>query len=235
VGDAAKEMYELQKVDLTWAKVRQRLLEIQKLLGESEELRQVRARVSETESELQSWRGKQKDAEFESRSLAERIQSADEQLMGGTIHNPKELEALQSNVDSMRRHRAQLEDSAVEAMLLADGLDAQLDELRQSLEKLEKEWASGQTDLRVQETKMKQNYVLLKRKREALAANMSPDTLNRYEQMRRRRGGVAVARIVNGDCEACHVQMPTGVISALQSNRDELVVCTSCGRYLFQA
>jgi len=235
VGDAAKEMYELQKVDLTWAKVRQRLLEIQKLLGESEELRQVRARVSETESELQSWRGKQKDAEFESRSLAERIQSADEQLMSGAIHNPKELEALQSNVDSMRRHRAQLEDSAVEAMLLADGLDAQLDELRQSLEKLEKEWASGQTDLRVQETKMKQNYVLLKRKREALAADMSPDTLNRYEQMRRRRGGVAVARVVNGDCEACHVQMPTGVISALQSNRDELVVCTSCGRYLFQA
>ena len=235
MGDAAKEMYELQKVDLTWAKVRQRLLEIQKLLGETEQLRQVRARVSETESELQSWRGKQKDAEFESRSLAERIQSADEQLMGGTIHNPKELEALQANVDSMRRHRAQLEDSVVEAMLLADGLDAQLDELRQSLEKLEKEWASGQTDLRVQETKMKQNYVLLKRKREALAADMSPDTLNRYEQMRRRRGGVAVARVVNGDCEACHVQMPTGVISALQSNRDELVVCTSCGRYLFQA
>ena len=53
--------------------------------------------------------------------------------------------------------------------------------------------------------------------------------------MRRRRGGIAVARVVNGDCEACHVQMPTGVISALQSNRDELVVCTSCGRYLFQA
>ncbi len=213
--------------------MRQRLLEIQKLLGETEQLRQVRP-LSETESELQSWRGKQKDAEFESRSLAERIQSADEQLMGGTIHNPKEPEALQANVDSMR-HRAQLEDSAVEAMLLADGLDAQLDELRQSLEKLEKEWASGQTDLRVQETKMKQNYVLLKRKREALAADMSPDTLNRYEQMRRRRGGVAVARVVNGDCEACHVQMPTGVISALQSNRDELVVCTSCGRYLFQA
>ncbi len=235
MGDAAKQMYELQKVDLTWAKVRQRLLEIQKLLGESEELRQVRARLSETESELHAWRGKQHDAELESRSLAERIQSAEAQLMSGTIHSPKELEALQANVDSMRRHRAQLEDSAVEAMLLADGLDAQLDELRQSQVKLEEEWSSGQADLREQETKMKQNYVLLKRKRDALAAEMSPDLLNRYEQMRRRRGGVAVARVLNGDCEACHVQMPTGVISALHSNRDELVVCTSCGRYLFLA
>ena len=33
MDDAAK-MYELQKVDLTWAKVRRRLLEIQKALGE---------------------------------------------------------------------------------------------------------------------------------------------------------------------------------------------------------
>jgi hypothetical protein len=234
VDDAAK-MYELQKVDLTWAKVRQRLLEIQKLLGESEELRQVRGRVTETESEFHAWRGKQHDAELESHTLAERIKSAEEQLMSGAIHNPKELEALQANVDSMRRHRAQLEDSAVEAMLLADGLNAQLDELRQSLDKLEEKWISGQADLREQETKMKQNYVLLKRKRETLAGGMSPDLLNRYEQMRKRRGGVAVAPVRNGECGACHVQMPTGVISALQSNRNELVVCTSCGRYLFLA
>ena len=234
MDDAAK-MYELQKVDLTWTKVRQRLMEIQKLLGESEELIQVRGRVAETESELHDWRGKQHDAELESLSLAARIKSTEDQLMGGTIHNPKELEALQANLDSMLRHRTQVEDSAVEAMVLADGFDSQLGELRQSLTQLEDQWRSGQAELREQETKMKHNYVLLKRKRDALAAEMSPDLLNRYEQMRKRRGGVAVAPVHNGECGACHVQAPTGVLSALQSNRNELVVCTSCGRYLFLA
>lgn len=234
VNDAAK-MYDLQKVDLTWARVRQRLLEIQRLLGESEELLQLRSRVAQTETDLHDWRGKQQDAELESRSLAERIESAEKQLMSGAIHNPKELEALQASVDSMRRHRTQVDDHAVEAMVAADGLAGQLEELQQSLTRLEGTWSSGQTGLREEETKMKQNYVILKRKREALAAEMQPALLDRYEQMRKRRGGVAVAPVHNGVCGACHVDLPTGVISALQSNRDELVMCTSCGRYLFLA
>ena len=41
MDDAAK-MYELQKVDLTWTKVRRRLMEIQKPLGETDELKHAR-------------------------------------------------------------------------------------------------------------------------------------------------------------------------------------------------
>ena len=37
--DEGAKMYELQKVDLTWAKVRRRLVDIQQALGESKELR----------------------------------------------------------------------------------------------------------------------------------------------------------------------------------------------------
>jgi len=234
VNDAAK-MYELQKVDLTWAKVRKRLLEIQKLLGESEELQQMRSRVAHTESELHDWRGKQRDAELESRSLGERIDGAEKQLMGGSIQSHKELEALQANVESMRRHRTQIDDNAVEAMVSTEGLTGQLEELRRSLAQVEESWLSGQTGLREEETKMKQNYVHLKRKREAFAATMQPALLDRYEQMRKRRGGVAVAPVRSGECSACHVDVPTGVLSALQSNREEPIVCTSCGRYLFLA
>jgi uncharacterized protein len=234
MDDAAK-MYELQKVDLTWAKVRRRLLEIQKLLGESEELKQARTQAEETETELHSWHAKQQDAELESRSLAERIQTAEKQLMSGAIHHPKELEALQASADSMRRQRATVEEGAVEAMMAVDTLTEQLEELRSEVTRLEAEWSSGQESLRAEEAKMKQNYVLLKRKRESLAAAMEPALLEKYEQMRKRRGGVAVAPVQNGECGVCHVALPTGVISALQGNRNELVLCTSCGRYLFMA
>lgn len=231
MNDAAK-MYELQKVDVTWAKVRRRLMEVRKLLGESEELKQARELAESTESELHEWQAKQQDAELESRSLAGRIEAADDQLMSGEIHIPKELEALQASADALRRQRAHVEDNAVEAMMNVDELKGQVEELRSSVESLEAEWKSGQEHLLAEEAKLKQNYVLLKRKRESLAAQMPPDLLEKYESMRKRRGGVAVAPVRDGECGVCHVSLPTGVISALRSDRDELVLCTSCGRYL---
>lgn len=231
--DQAAKMYELQKVDLTWAKVRRRLLDIQKLLGESEELRQTRKELEETEAELHSWQARQQDAELESRSLAGRIETSEKQLMSGEIHIPKELEALQSSVESLRRQRAHVDDTAVEAMMASDELKVKAEALRESVDSLEEEWTSGQEDLRAEEAKMKQNYVLLRKKRESLAAAMPPALLDKYEDMRKRRSGVAVAPVSDRECGVCHVSLPTGVISALRGNRDELVLCTSCGRYLY--
>lgn len=233
MNDAAK-MYELQKVDLTWAKVRRRLLEIQKRLGESNELKEARAQVEATEAELLKWQTQQQDSELESRALTERVKDADKQLMSGEISNPKELEAMQANADSLKRQRATVEDASVEALMNADELRVKLEEQRKTVESLEEEWKSGQDILRAEESKMKKNYVLLKRKRDSVGKTMDPALLEKYEAMRKRRGGIAVA-VVNGqECGACHVSLPTGVVSALQANRDELVLCTSCGRYLVQ-
>ena len=36
-------------------------------------------------------------------------------------------------------------------------------------------------------------------------------------------------------CGACHVKVPTGVVSAMRSANHALVTCTSCGRYLYAA
>lgn len=233
MDDAAK-MYELQKVDLTWAKVRGRLIEIQKQLGESAELKRARAKVEKSKKELTQRQTEQQDSELEARSLSERIKSTDEQLMSGAVTNPKELEALQASAESMRRHLAQVEDAAVTAMLQADELRGAVEEQEQEVSKLDAEWKGSQETLHAQEKKMKQNYIMLKRKRESMAAAMSPGLVAKYEEMRKRRGGVAVAPVKDQECGACHVSLPTGVVSALQSNRDELVICTSCGRYLVQ-
>ncbi len=233
MDDAAK-MYELQKVDLTWAKVRRRLMEIQKLLGESEELQKARAKVEKSEAQLKEYQAKQQDSELESRTLVQRIKDADDQLMSGAINNPKELEALQASAESLRRQLATAEDTAVTVMMSADDTRVRLEKERELVAELEEVWSSGQDSLKAEENKMRQHYLALKRKRESVAATLGDSLLEKYETMRRRRGGIAVAPVRGEECGACHVALPTGVISSMQSNRDELVICTSCGRYLVQ-
>jgi predicted nucleic acid-binding Zn-ribbon protein len=225
-------MLELQKVDLTWIKVARRLKQVQQMLGESEEVRQARQQVSQTEGELHQWHSKQKDAELESKALAAKIKATEEKLMGGTVRDPKELGALQANLEHLRRHRTLIDDHAVEALMHTEELNGQLSTQQAALAQVEGVWNSGQSDLRQEETKLKQNYMLLKHKRETLAAGLGAALLERYEQMRKRKAGVAVAQVQNGVCSACHVQLPTGVVNGLRNGNGAQTLCPSCGRFL---
>ena len=232
MDDAAK-MYELQKVDMTWIKVGKRLQQLQKMLGESAELRTARGQVTQTEGSLHDWRAKQQNAELEAKSLVARIHETEQRLMGGTVRNPKELEALQASLEALRRQQAQVDDQAMEAMVQTDQLVSQLAGEQQTLDSVEQQWRGSQGELRGEETKLKQNYVLLKRKREQLATAMSEPLRKRYEDMRKRKAGVAVAVVQNGICSACNVKIPTGVVNGLRNNNGTLTVCPSCGRYLY--
>lgn len=231
--DDVARMYELQQVDLLWNKVKRRLLQIQKLLGESTELQEARQKLAEAEETLSAWSKRQTAGELESRSLAQKVEETEATLMSGQVRNPKELEALQSNLESLRRHRSQVDDQVLEAINQVESLTPQVAELQGVVDKLEAEWNSGQADLRAEETKLKQNYLLIKKKREAVSKAMQPEMLERYEYMRQRKGGVAIATLDQNTCTACHVSVPTGVISNVRSGSATLVPCPSCGRFLY--
>lgn len=231
--DDVARMYELQQVDLLWNKVKRRLMQIQKLLGESTDLQEARTELAAVEADHSAWTKRQIAGELETRSLAQKIDETEAALMSGQVRNPKELEALQANLESLRRHRSQVEDQVLEAISQVESLAPQVAEKQGVVGKLEAEWSSGQADLRQEETKLKQHYLLIRKKREAVCAAMQPEMVERYEYMRQRKGGIAIATLDQNTCAACHVSVPTGVISNVRSQNTTLVVCPSCGRFLY--
>ena len=226
------ELYELQKTDTLWEQVRRRLLAIRNRLGESEEVLAARTQVTATDATLHEWHGRQTDAELESRSLKGRIVDTEKRLMDGSVTNPKELEALQASLDALKRQQASVDEKAVEALLQVEELTKSLSEQQARLAELEEAWRSSQSELIEFEEKMKRNYIILKRRREKAAAAMDPDSLANYEHLRKRKAGVAIAEVQDSNCAACHVQLPTGTVSALAGNG--LVTCPSCGRLLYK-
>jgi predicted nucleic acid-binding Zn-ribbon protein len=98
---------------------------------------------------------------------------------------------------------------------------------------LEEQWKSGQAELLQEDAKYKRIYSQLKQQRDAGAKALSPADLKYYEDLRKRKAGVAVAPLQNGQCGVCHILVPTGVVSAVRSRKDEAVLCPSCGRMLF--
>lgn len=226
-------LFNLQKIDYNQSKLRQRLLQIQKALTESVSISAARESMEKTGTELQRWQAKVKDGELELASLAERIDETDKSLMSGDVTNPKELEALQASLDSLKRQRETSEETSVEAMTKVEALQATLDEKKKKLAATEAEWKNGQKELRTEGAKLQKQYIMLKEKRETASGTIDAKLLDNYEQLRKRKGGIAVARLEEDGCGVCHMQVPSGIVSAARSVRDDLVHCPSCGRILY--
>ncbi len=228
------DLYRLQEIDTMWDKIRRRILQLQKTTGGSPELVEMRTRTRATETELQKVRQEQRDADGESGSLAVRIKESESLLMGGQVRNPKELEALQASVESMRRHKGALDDRSVEAMVKADEIGQRFAKQTSSLNSQEAEWQIKQQAVDEELQKRKKEYVYLKNMREELVKSIDGKMLEQYEYLRGRKNGIAVAKLEDGSCTACHMQIPVGLIGSVRRG-DELVACAACGRILFAA
>jgi predicted nucleic acid-binding Zn-ribbon protein len=226
-------LYELQKIDGTTQKVRRRLAQLKTLLVESDDLKRARTQTETLQAEQQEWHSKQKNAELETQSLTDRIKEGEQRLMSGQVRNPKELESLQSSIEALQRQRGIIENASVEALLKNEELSGQVATATVQLQRVQQVWSASQSELTEEENKLKRGYLQLKKQRDTLTESLDKALLQQYEYLRERKAGVAVATIENENCSACHVRVPSGVLSTLRSQSDKLVSCTSCGRILY--
>jgi predicted nucleic acid-binding Zn-ribbon protein len=232
MADIAK-LYELQKIDGTTQKVRRRLAQLKTLLVESDDLKRARTQTETLQTEQQEWHSKQKNAELETQSLTDRIKEGEQRLMSGQVRNPKELESLQSSIEALQRQRGIVENASVEALLKNEELSGQVATATVQLQRVQQVWSASQSELTEEENKLKRGYLQLKKQRDTLTESLDKALFQQYEYLRERKAGVAVATIENENCSACHVRVPSGVLSTLRSQSDKLVICTSCGRILY--
>lgn len=228
-------LYELQKIDLNMDKARRRVAQIRRKLEEPEELKQARSAVSTQRDELERLQAKQLDAELNSRRLAERIQESERKLMSGEVRNARELEALQSSIESMKRQRAQIEEVVMDSMQRREEYQRQLADHQATLARIERTWLAQKSALEEEETKYKRIYAQLKHQRQRLSERLGAEALSLYTKLVERKAGIAVAAVQNGACSACNMALPTGVISHARTAEGMPVYCPSCGRILFAA
>jgi hypothetical protein len=229
--DVAK-LYELQKTDSNWEKVKRRLLQLQKLLGENDELRSARQNAAESKATLHHWQTQQVNAELESESLHSKIVSSEQRLMSGQVRNPKELQSLQESIDALKRQRLAVDGGGIEAMGKVEQLHLEVAQRQKRMAEIEAAWRQRHAEFVEEENKLKRTFLQLKTHRTKLLATLTDSEVEHYEDLRKRKAGVAVAVIDKGMCASCNMRLPTGTVSAAR-NPAQTTLCPSCGRILF--
>lgn len=204
--------------------------ELDGVMAELARLEQRAAGIDTTRQELA--KGQQR-LEDEITSLQDKATQHDKTLYGGTIGNPRELQALQDEIASLKRRISQLEDKELELMEQIEPLDADLAQLGGERAALDERAEALRAQIAEDEVAIDDELATARAERSALADSVEPALLTEYEQLRSHLGGIAIARLVGGSCGGCHL-----ALSAVEVDRikklpvEELVHCEECGRLL---
>ena len=228
----AKQLYQLQEVDLELESNEQALKQIIGQLGESQEVVSLRDRLASERQRLEELRRQQHSLEWEIDDITTKLAATEDKLYSGSIGNPKELANLQHEVDILKLRRSQVEDKALDVMEQVELATGSMATMSSQLKTLEAEWQSQQQQLSSEVERLKAVMSDLQHKRQALSAEIEPKAVELYHKLKKQKG-TAVAKVEQGVCQGCRISLSNADLQRVRGG--SLVMCSSCSRILFLA
>lgn len=189
--------------------------------------------LAEVDERLIVQQRSQKKIEDEVSVLETKAANETRKLNSGTITAPREIQALSDEIDALGRRQRKLEDDELEIMEAVESLAGEADGLTS-----ERDAAAAEAD-RLRAAIDEQVRVIdgeiasITAERDAAAADIPDDLLARYDKLRAKLDGVAVARLDGDRCLGCHVSLPAMEVDAARhAAPDAVVIHEDCGRIL---
>jgi predicted nucleic acid-binding Zn-ribbon protein len=227
----SKQLLQLQTVDLERDAKRRRLKQVLAALAEPDALRAAAVAVTAAQAEVARARARRQDLDLEAKTLGAKITSVEERLYSGRVKNPKELADLQNDAASLRRRRAALDDTLLEAMVALEDIERAEQQTQNKLAALQAQWQADQHALTDERQQLEAEIAALTGQRDQMAADISPDYLSPYQKLRREHAGLAVARVEGEGCGACGVEISDRLLAQARLS-DDLSFCGNCERIL---
>ncbi|MFA5374807.1 MAG: C4-type zinc ribbon domain-containing protein [Dehalococcoidia bacterium] len=228
----AKQLYDLQELDLESDSQKQALSKIISCIGESSTLLDGRAVLAQEQKKLEETEHLMHGLESDVEDSRVKATVAGERLYGGSVKNPKELVSLKEQVESYNRKIKELEDKTLEIMTEIESLKDRINVKRQEVAAIEEEWKKEQVGLLKEKEGIEGAIEDLERNRNEIASKIDAATLKLYEHLRGKRQGKAVAKAEQGMCQGCRIVLPMNKLQQIKAGHS-LVQCGSCERILY--
>lgn len=221
----------LQEVDLEI----KGLMQVQQDLPESmrgleSKLSEIKAIAAEKEQELEEIRKQHRQLESDMAMLDEGITRSRQRLM--EIKDNIEYKAMLKEIAFKEDRKDQKETEILEILDQIETLNSDLVSLNQEVagrqEVFDKMQAEVQAEIAQQMGKLQE----LQTQRQEIQKSISKQLLKRYDFIREKRQGIAIAEVRQGVCQACHMNLPPQKFIELQMDK-ELMTCPHCQRIIY--
>ena len=229
---AALGLYRLQHVDRQMDQIHGRLKAIQETLQNDRELRAAMDAfsASENESKTAERAFKSTGADVEKQRI--KIELAESSLYGGKVHNPKELQDLQLDVASLKKHLVTLENIELEAMSALENAEQDMQTAKSQLERVQADKSIQYNDLTKESASLQKEIERLDSERKAVMSGIPQPSVLTYDSLRKQKRGVAITTVSDSACSACGTTLTPSQQQNARST-SQLFTCPTCGRILF--
>lgn len=208
-----------------------------KLRGEIAALRahaaEVAARVRGEREERHSLERDQKRLDDEVAMLDAKRGDIETKLYDGSVTATKDLLAMQEESKHLLERKSSLEDAELEIMERIEELQLVLDAAQGEIDDHEAEIDRLSDELEEALAILAEEADSVTAERERVATAVPSDLLQAYDSLRAGQGGVVVARLEGGACQACHLDLSSVTLDKIgKMPADAIVHCDQCGALL---
>lgn len=233
--DSIRPLLDLQRIDSAIDRLlaRQRELPEQMELDRlTEELDRARKTAAERELAFGSVSRDSTKLETEVATLDEKVKHESARLYGGSVSSPKELTAIQAEIDGLRKRKNHVEDQLLELMERREEAEKTLNEAKELVASLETQLSAARSARDDASTHIASDLEQLRAERDQVVPTVPEEALEVYEDIRPKREGVAVAALDNGVCRGCMVSLSPLARDEIRRSDEALVRCENCRRLL---
>jgi uncharacterized protein len=175
----------------------------------------------------------QNKAEADVEQVRTRINRDRQRLDGGMIASPKELENLQSEIQSLQRRQSDLEEIVLDVMERRETNQAALDESTAERASIESELHTATAARDAALAELDEQAAKATAKRGQIAESIAGELLDLYDKLRVQHGGVGAAALRQRRCQGCNLTLNTVDVNAIRAAADDEVLrCEECRRIL---
>ena len=227
-----RQLFSLQELDLALDQIDGQAAQAEEEVSLGAALDGLEEALRDESQGLEEFQSQMKTLRVEAETQRERSAHLDGQLYGGEVTSPSALESLEQEASNVRSQVEKLDQELSELSTFIEASQSKCTEMEQQLSETRAAWEVRQAELTEVLSTLSSEREGIASQRGALAATLDPAGVQHYEKLRNAKGGLAVAKVARGLCQACRMSLPTQQQQKIRSGR-QTVLCSSCGRILF--
>ena len=209
-------------------------------IPEAAQLRELAARrtavantVRDLRIQVDDLTAEQKRADVDVEQVKARRERDQAMIDAGQIKDPKALERMLGELQSLHRRINSLEDVEIEVMERLETTQAALDERTTELEAMDSEEAELRSSFEQKAGDLQTDLTQVQADRVTTAAGLPDDLLALYEKLRAQKGGVGAAALRRRECTGCRLTLNASDLGIIaKAPTDEVIRCEECNRIL---